>query len=51
MVCHKAGSRDMLARLFRAWPGFECLELKLDRDTGEHTPAQQVSRACCAAGA
>ena len=35
VVCHKAGSRQMLARLFRTWPGFESLELKRDRAMGK----------------
>lgn len=34
VVCHKAATEDMLARLFRTWPGLEYLDLKRDRATG-----------------
>lgn len=34
VVCHKAATEDMLARLFRTWPGLEYLDLKRDRSTG-----------------
>jgi hypothetical protein len=36
VVCHKAASEEVLARLFRTWPGLEYLDLKRDRATGEH---------------
>ena len=37
VVCHKAVSEEMLARLFRTWPGLEYLDLKRDRATGAPT--------------
>lgn len=34
VVCHKAATEDMLARLFRMWPDLEYLDLKRDHSTG-----------------
>ncbi len=36
VVCPKGASEEMLARLFRTWPGLEYLDLKRDRATGEY---------------
>lgn len=47
VVCHKAVSEEMLARLFRTWPGLEYLDLKRDRATGEH-PRSVLALLCSA---